>query len=543
MIGLLMPAILAILAAVASGETGALRLDWPESPTEIPEIRVFGAPQVRFDGDEVEEHRPVDLVRRSFKETAVDWLLGDEVRALGGKVVTTADAVLVSGSEEALAFAGRRWQAVTRFVTGRARLTVSLFEAGSALDATDPAALAASLAKTPDRPVWTARFATIRGRTAIRESVTSHPFVMGHEAQLAQWAAIVQPVTGVLITGRRLAVQCRPLSSHEAAVTLSLHVSADPGGMEPVNLPGGTIHLPEVEFLSVLAEMRLAPGKPQAILLPHPTRDGHLAVVVTVDGLPSDEDRPVGLFDVLALTGHPGRAIPVVSESDGGDEPDAAGREGAVFARLLRIEDLGYGVEDLSHAVHCVMGKPAEKRKIAQMLASRGVRVVLRRERRSLPWLDLLKRPDFDPIRGTVDAGAGAPDSRLLAPLVSGTPLQFLRGTWRRRLADLTAGTAQGAGIVSPVVKSHFEGESFRAWRVGEGVSIHRKTTVLLSRERRDLRVFKDVEGRRGKEAGHLIDAFRVAETSARLHLGGGTTVDLRREGDRAVGEFFSIER
>jgi len=531
-------ALLLVLAGVASGET--VTLDWPRAPDDIRDPVVFGAPEFRGAGVDEEAASKVGIVPYVLPPEAVSAILGEEVRTLGVRFAVSDAGVEVSGPSEATSLAVRRWKALVRFVTGRARVSVTLFSVPIEAGRLDPAELIRDVSKHPDRLVWSTRLETVRGVTSIRRALTSYGFVADQEAEVAQWAGIMAPLGGIVRTGRMVAVQCRPLSSREAVVTLSIHASLAPEGLEPITLHGGTIQLPRVRFLSATTEMRLSAGKPEVLLLPAPSGEGLLAAVVTVDSLPPDADRPEGLVDLVAAVGHPTATLPPLADGWREETGDYSPLFDAMLARQVAYEDRGHTVAEVTKSVSLVFDEEKGQGSAVGTPATVGKR--LRRTVRRLPWADLLKRPDFDPIRGLVAPDAGVLSSRTVAPTHAGTPLLLVRGTWQRILATLEVEVAQGSALVDPEVRSLVTGEVLRARRGGDRTVIHRRTRTVLSSERRDPGVFKDVEGRRGWERKHFIDAPRIAETDARFLVGAKTVIDLRREGDSATVEVIEVK-
>jgi hypothetical protein len=414
----------------------------------------------------------------------------------------------------------------------------------------DEAAVRAALRNREGSIVFRGRFATRRGETCVLEETSSRLLVAAMEVEVAQEASIADPRSALFITGVRVAVHCRPLTGDTAVTSLSLHLSGEPD-VEEVRTSSGTIHLPEVPFLSLFGALLLTEGRPELLLVPHPFEEGTLAVLVRLSSLPAYPEGSPRLLDLAAVAGwpdakqvwQPAGSFVSVSRPDTG-QPTAPEREEGyhVSGRLDDLLREGSEYRRIGLDLVAVGGKPEDAARRADPLLA-GVaasRSILRRSVLTLPWEQLVAAPWFDPATGEVDLEASAlagwrEDLRL--PHLATTPLILMDGIYRRFLAREDVEIAQAAAILKPIAGTHVEGESLLA--VGEEgaerLSVNSSASELLGRTRRELSVRKDVVGRREAERDHFVDLLDTRESDLRLTIGRDPVVAVRRTGDRAI--------
>ncbi len=544
--------------------------DWTLAPTSPP---VFGTPDmVRLHQrtGAAESQAPDDTPWGETGDGIVD-LLADEVRAAGGAIEEGNDVLLVSGLEEAVDLARRRVAAIDRFLTGRSRVAVQLVALSPRGRPEDlrAADIGKGLEAGTARLLWTGRFDLRRGEGGLRESLTERSFVCSHDAPVAQDASITEPRTALLRTGRRVFVSCRPVSGTEALVTLSLGLSRAPGEIREVQVATGSIDLPEVPFLSLTTDLRLAAGTSDVILVDHPFEPGLLAVVVSLLDLTPSDDLPFALVDLAALVGHPD-AVDAFSTLGVGVLPGEMPRPGGydeeygpasderrkeiVSSLLAALEETGVQVVGLSPVVVAIAGSAAARERAQGILARADTHGRVTRLAYRLPWSELAAAAFFDPLTGAVatdvllraaEQGEGLERTgTLVAGMAGRTHLLLLRGTWRRFLESMEVSIAQGAALVRPVVGTYVDGEVIvvRPGDVG-GRSrpwLSRSSSALLGLDTRDLEVRRDIMGERSDEWGHKFDVLHTADAHARFALDEEGSTDLHRVGETAVIHIWS---
>lgn len=271
-------ATLAVLAGTAHAEPPegvAIPVPrWAARPSNPP---VFGPPDV-FGPEDGPGSYADDMPRGPWDETAdgLVRLLDESVRAAGGALEEADEGTLVvSGPDAARRLASAHVDAVRRFLEQRSTISVQLValppDAPPARSTDDIASL---LADAPERLVFAARFALRRGERSGRDELTDQRFVMSHDPEVAQAAAISEPIVGRLRTGRRVHVSARPLSNDAAAISLSVGLSHSPGRMGTTETATGTLDLPETPFLSLTTDLRLEVGDSEILVVGNPLSDG-----------------------------------------------------------------------------------------------------------------------------------------------------------------------------------------------------------------------------------------------------------------------------
>jgi hypothetical protein len=537
LVALLIP----LLAGAALAEPVEVRLPLPRTRGMAVPFTGDAFPRVRrldrvMEGD-VDERRT-----RSPDRAAIEAILGAAKRGIVS--FDSEDGLLrLRGAEASVRAFRDRWSEVLAFVAGRARLSVALYGVprGDVPPGEGAKAAAAWRREHAGSLLWTGRFETTRGETVELSRLAERTIVHELNTEVAQYAAIGEPKIAKLATGRRVAVQCRPVSRDEAAVLLSVHRSQPDGPQDPVTTATGSLDLPVVRFVSLVTSLRVRVGQTRTLLVDDLRPGRALVVLVTLE---SQDVPETALVDRAALRGQPElldlwRPAGVSPEPDpeGGPSGLVEATEGALSRLLARPENVLHDVTPL-----VALAASPERAAALREIPERGV---LTRRVRRLPWSSLVRAPWFDAATGAVDVEGLAADagpsveSRLSAPLHAATPLLVQRGVWRRVLAGLSCEIAQGAAILGPVAMDLLDGESVLAVLRPEGIEVVRSTFRLRDLGRGPVEIRRDIDGRRTASRGHRLDRLRGDESRTRLLLGEGGLVDLRREGDDVVIEVW----
>jgi hypothetical protein len=537
LVALLIP----LLAGAALAEPVEVRLPLPRTRAMAVPFTGDAFPRVRrldrvMEGD-VDERRT-----RSPDRAAIEAILGAAKRGIVS--FDSEDGLLrLRGAEASVRAFRDRWSEVLAFVAGRARLSVALYGVprGDVPPGEGAKAAAAWRREHAGSLLWTGRFETTRGETVELSRLAERTIVHELNTEVAQYAAIGEPKIAKLATGRRVAVQCRPVSRDEAAVLLSVHRSQPDGPQDPVTTATGSLDLPVVRFVSLTTSLRVRVGQTRTLLVDDLRPGRALVVLVTLESQdvpetgarrPSRAAGPAGAARPLEAGGRfPGAGSggwPVRSRGGDGGRPLATARPPG--ERPPRRHPAG-GAGGEPRARGGPPRDPGARRPDAPRPAT-----PLELPRPG----SLVRRRDGGGRRRGLAADAGpSVESRLSAPLHAATPLLVQRGVWRRVLAGLSCEIAQGAAILGPVAMDLLDGESVLAVLRPEGIEVVRSTFRL-----RDLG-----RGAGGDPARHRRSEDREPrpstgpapgdESRTRLLLGEGGLVDLRREGDDVVIEVW----
>jgi hypothetical protein len=547
------PTLVLVLAVLSPGAVLAEEVSrlpspaWIEEPTDPP---VFLEPQVRELGGYLSAEPGESKL--DTNDAMVARLLRAEVTPLGGQIDDDRHGLFVRGPKEVRDLARRRVLAMREWLRGRTVIHVAAHRLDSPPTGAEEAL--AALDRGEGEPLFAFRLETRRGGITLAQDLSTRTFLSGLKAEVAQEASIAEPQPALLVTGNRVAVHCRPISSRAAVATLSLQISRLTG-IDAVRTASGPVDLPEVRLLSFYGAIRLTKGQPRLLLFDHPFGEGSLAVLVTLSSVPDADGLPCALVDLAALAGWPDAAKTHFAAGVRGVEaeprptPVTPTREDGYTASEEMTEWLGQGGTDawvLSPNLVAVTGEAKlVEEKIAELhrALARGEgllrRAVLRKK-----WGQLTREAWFDAATGELDVDRSAREewhTDLRLPFLAHTPVLLLRGTWRRFLVGQKVEIAQAAAVFQPQVGTLFEGEALCLARSEHDPtpSISRTTSRLVDYERRELPVRKDVLGRRTAEGDHLVDLLGTSESFQEIRLDGRKAVSLRRVGDEAVVEMW----
>ena len=473
--------------------------------------------------------------------TMLAELFADELAEAGGDIEETAEGLRLSGPAAVVAGLRSRIEGISKFLEGRFSVSVALY--GLAAGETAPS-------KTAGELLFTAVLSGRRGETVLRESLDRRNLVVAHDAELAIGASVAEPMTADLVTGTRVAVQCRALESGAADVVLSVHLSRAVEEIRRVRTAAGDLDLPEVPFLSFTAGMTAERGKSVTTTVPSPFGDGSIAAVVTLLEAPSATGTDLALIDLVAAAGHPdvadGYLAPGYQPPLDAEGPDAPREWGDRRSEAIgHSVDTLYGAEietvRLNDTVLALVGPAADVARAREIIGGPRSRRFTRETAR-LEFAKLARAEWFDPITGAV---TGSPPglARDTGATVSKTPFVLLRGTWRRIVTTLDVEVAQSAAMVESKVFPHFEGESLLVLAGAAGSAVVRTAEGrIVSHETAMLEVRLDIDGKRSTDASNLVDILRTAFAETDLEFGPEPAVQILKVGAEAVVHRFSMD-